>query len=435
MKFAYICLHSAYTPTPRIHPMRITNTTVAKVSPPAKGYSLHWDDDLAGFGLRVTAAGARSYIVESRVNGKTRRATIGKHGVFTADQARKLAKSRLGDMAKGVDPSAERKRLKAESVTLAKAVESYLSNRVTRAGLPLKDRTKADIRYHLRTSFPDWADKPVMDITREMIQRRYSDRARRSVAQANQAMRVLKGIMNYAAAQYRAPDGRRLIADNPVDVLRDASMLRAVKPKSSMVPLDQIGRWWSAVQSQRTDPAQTLASAAAADLVALLALTGLRVGEARALKWSQVDLDGRSLSLTDTKNRTDITLPLSEVAASVLESRPNRDGWVFPARSGEGHLKDVRGQLQILAEQTGINVTAHDLRRTFRAVAAACNVELWRTKALMNHKQNQDITLSAYTDLSNVRNLKPEADRIAEYFERNRSAFEVGHLEALDGCR
>ncbi|MDT8320743.1 MAG: integrase family protein [Xanthomonadales bacterium] len=404
--------------------MRIKNTTVARVSPPAKGYSLHWDDDLTGFGLRVTAAGARSYIVESRVNGKTRRATIGKHGVFTADQARKIAKSKLGDMAKGIDLSAERKRLKTESVTLAKAVESYLSNRVTRAGLPLKDRTKADIRYHLRTTFPDWADKPVMGITREMIQRRYSDRARRSVAQANQAMRVLKGIMNYAAAQYRAPDGRRLIVENPVDVLRDASMLRAVKPKSSMVPLEQIGRWWSAVQAKRTDPAQTLASVAAADLVALLALTGLRVGEARALKWSQIDLDGRSLSLIDTKNRTDITLPLSEVAASVLQNRPNREGWVFPARSGKGHLKDVRGQLQILAEQTGINITAHDLRRTFRAVAAACNVELWRTKALMNHKQNDDVTLAHYTDLSDVRNLKPEADRIAGYFEEQRRILE-----------
>lgn len=384
--------------------MKVTKSTVADLESPSKGYALHWDDELPGFGVRVTAAGVRSYIVESRVNGKTRRATIGKHGVFTADQARKLAKIKLGDMAKGIDPSAERKRLQAESVTLAEAVETYLANRVTRAGLPLKDRTKADIRYHLRYTFSDWSDKPVMAITREMVQRRYSERARKSVAQANQAMRVLKGIMNHAAAQYRTPDGKRLMVDNPVDVLRDASMLRAVKPKSTLVPLEQIGHWWSVLQAQRADPSQTRTSLTAADLVALLALTGLRIGEARSLKWSQIDLDGRSVSQTDTKNRTDITLPLSEAAASVLESRPNRSEWVFPARSGTGHLIDVRGQLQTLADQTGVEVTAHDLRRTFRAVAAACGVELWRTKALMNHKQNQDITLSAYTNLSDVRN-------------------------------
>ena len=88
-----------------------------------------------------------------------------------------------------------------------------------------------------------------------------------------------------------------------------------------------------------------------------------------------------------------------------------------------------------LAEVTDIEVRAHDLRRTFRAVAAACNVELWRTKALMNHKQNQDITLSAYTDLSDVRNLKPEVDKIGDYFERQRQIHEADNVVELKDRR
>ena len=134
----------------------------------------------------------------------------------------------------------------------------------------------------MRTSFPDWKEKPVAEISREMVQKRYVKRSRSSPAQANQCMRVLRAILSYAAATYRTPDGARIIADNPVDVLRESSMLREVEPRKNHVPLGELGRWWAAVRKMRTDPALTAASRSAADLVALLALTGLRLGEARA---------------------------------------------------------------------------------------------------------------------------------------------------------
>ena len=150
--------------------MKITNTSVKNIEPPETGYRIVYDDRLQGFGLRVTASGVRSYIAEDRVNGKTRRVTLGRHGTITADQARADAKNKLAAMSGGTDPAVERARLKAEAVTLAEAVEAYLRNRRTRSGLPLKDRTKSDIRYHLKTNFSDWADKPVVKISREKIQ-------------------------------------------------------------------------------------------------------------------------------------------------------------------------------------------------------------------------------------------------------------------------
>lgn len=415
--------------------MKLTNSTVNKLEPPEKGYTIAWDSALSGFGVRITHTGIKSYIAEARVNGKTRRETVGRHGTLTADQARRQARTKLADMSAGNDPAALRKRRRAESITLAEVAADYKANRRTSTGLPLKASTKADIDKHLGSSFEDWATRPIAAITRDMVARRYADRCGASVAQANQAMRVLRALVNYAAAKYRDESDRPIITDNPVSVLRDASMLRAVKPRNSMIPLDQIGRWWSAVAAMRADPALNKASRSAADLVALLAVTGLRIGEARALQWEQINLEDRSLSLTDTKNRSDITLPLSETAAGILEGRHDRAAWVFPARTGSGHLKDVRGQLELLADQTGVTVTAHDLRRTFRAVAAACNVELWRTKALMNHKQSQDVTLAHYTDLSDVRNLKPEADRIGEHFERQRQIFEADNVVSLEGRR
>ncbi len=415
--------------------MRLTNTEIRKLSPPESGYIIEWDDDLSGFGIRVTSTGYKSFIAESRVNGKTRRTTIAKFGVKTADQARKEAKRQLGQMAGGIDLTAEKRQQRAESVTLLEVATDYKIQRRTSKGLPLKESTKADIDKHLKSTFKDWSNKPVSKITREMVQRRYALRCKKSVAQTNQAMRILRALINYAAAANRLPDGSPVIRDNPVAVLRDANVLRSVKPRSGMVQLDDLGKWWSTIQAMRADPALTTVSRSAADLIALLALTGLRLGEARALRHEHVDLDEGTLILLDTKNRTEkLTLPLSALTVDILKDRPAGE-WLFPARTGPGHLVDCRGQLEALADKTGARVTAHDLRRTFRAVAAQCNIELWRTKALMGHKQSQDVTLANYTDLEDVRYLRPEVDAIANHYEVQRRIHEGENVVSIKGRR
>jgi integrase len=154
------------------------------------------------------------------------------------------------------------------------------------------------------------------------------------------------------------------------------------------------------------------------------------------MKWSQLDLNECSLELHDTKNRTDVILPLSDCVIEILESRKgNKSDYVFPARYGKGYLKDCRAQREHLVEVTGVTVTNHDLRRTFSSVAAEVNVELWRTKALMNHKQRQDVTLYHYKDLSDVRFLKSEIDRIADYFEEQRRVFESDNVVSMEERR
>src|SRR6185295_3114314 len=87
------------------------------------------DSALAGFGVRVTQAGVRTYFVQYRdKRGRTRRLTIGKHGVVTTEEARRLALRALGDVTRGGNPAAERKdeRTRTQGATVGDVLKRYM---------------------------------------------------------------------------------------------------------------------------------------------------------------------------------------------------------------------------------------------------------------------------------------------------------------------
>lgn len=86
---------------------KLTKRFVEAVKPGPKGTAV-WDDEVTGFGLRVYPSGKRSYIVQYRARGRCRRYTIGLHGVWTPETARREAKALLGNDARGNDPAEER---------------------------------------------------------------------------------------------------------------------------------------------------------------------------------------------------------------------------------------------------------------------------------------------------------------------------------------
>jgi hypothetical protein len=89
---------------------RITKRTV-DAAKPRKADSYYWDEELSGFGLKVTPAGRKVYLVQYRLGGRkgrTRRVTIGQHGQITPTFAKDEAKRLLGTIASGRDPAAER---------------------------------------------------------------------------------------------------------------------------------------------------------------------------------------------------------------------------------------------------------------------------------------------------------------------------------------
>jgi len=425
--------------------IKLTKTTVeAADRVPDSGTALWWDTDLTGFGLRVTAKGSRSYIVQARVGRKSRRITIGKHGAptkdgpLTTDRARKRASSLLGKMADGIDPVAEQQRANLSGLTLREAAEDYMENKRRKSDhKPLAERSKQDIRRHLRASFAEWADKPVSTITSDDVVKKYKQLADRSQAQGNQALRVLSAILNYVIHRHQGA----VITTNPATVIQNASHYRGdVAGRKTRVPMDRIGAFYSALEAARTDEAEHLGVRLKAAAAAVLMLTGLRKSDVLPRRWSDIDLDAGTLHVADTKHRSPRTFPLASQVVSILEDvRQLGDGsrYVFPARSRSGHVEDIRDGLARANVAADCDVTAHDLRRTFVDACGpkAANVDPLVVELLSNRKgeayQALSVRMENY-DTTDMTEYADHAQRIADFIERKRLAYEGDNVVSLE---
>lgn len=396
---------------------KLTKTYIDKIKPPESGYDLHWDEQDRGFGLRVTKDGKRTYIAQGRVNGKEARISIGPHGVFTADQAREVAREHLRSMRQGIDPRAVAKERAAETVSLRDVADAYKRDR------QLKDSSKAEIERHVTTTFEAWLKKPVASISREAVTKRFNEIKNHGLrgdgpapAQANQGFSILRALMNYAIREYRKPDGSAIIADNPVEVLH--KKWATIKAKTTRIPDKKVGAVWLALQQWR-EQAYNRDTLASIDLVTFLMLTGARIGEASALTWDRVNLDECWWHIPDPKNSNPVWLPLSSQAVELLKTRQRVKGspFVFASWGKCGHIRDPRDTMKNLSEVAGLHLSPHDLRRTFTTIGIAnCGIDLFKVELLTNHVP-KSVTERHYLETQKLQYLLPQVQQIADWME------------------
>jgi integrase len=376
------------------------------------GQPVFWDDALPGFGVRVNAT-CKTFIVTRRVNGRLKKAVIGRYGVYTVDAARDEARQILLDMTHGTDPTEEKERKKKALVTLADVAETYLRDR------PLKPASIKDIQKHLHTTFADWQKMPVAKITRQMVLTRFRQASEKGPAQANLAFRNLRALLNFAKAFYRIEGDESLLKENPVNVLSDARIWHNIKPKSRKIPLEKIGQAYNFLIQEREAPGRTPDAGSLASALVFMMLTGCRRLEAFSLKWCAVDFKKRTWRIADPKNNRPITLPLSSQALELLASLPRPGKYVFHSEAAKaGFVNSPQKITRRLSECIDTTVSCHDMRRSFVSVAAACNIEFVRVKLLLNHRTGDDVTLHHYSETDNLSWLEPEIQRIGDYIER-----------------
>jgi len=394
--------------------VRINKTAVENAQIPEHGQAFLRDTDLKGFGVRITANGTRSYIVEKRIEGRIRRMTLGRHGELTPVQARKLAQSKLGQIAMGIDPVAERKRQARQATTLAACFEDFKKVRKH-----LSDKTLYDYDRVLRVSLKDWRRQPISRITSQMVLTRFQKLSvDRGEAYANLTMRTLRSLLNFALAQYDDGTGTSVLPNNPVAVLTRTRAWHKSSRRQTVIKLHELKSWHAAVESLR-DPIDVMSFGdTMADYQLVLLMTGLRRGEAARLRWPDIDLEDRTLHLRKTKNGESITLPMSEYVWRLFERRQINvfSNYIFPGRDGRGPLIEPKKQINRVIENSGIHYTLHDLRRTFITIAESLDIPPYAIKRLVNHKMSNDVT-AGYI-VSDIERLRRPAQQIADFLVR-----------------
>lgn len=362
----------------------------------------------------------KSFIVETRINGKVKRVTLGKYGNITAEEARKQAKSILGSVAKGDDPIAEKKTQRVNAMPLKQVLNDYL-----KARKDLKPRTLTDYHSVLHEVVPDWLDKPLTTITREMIATRHSQHgATNSRARANNAMRVLRAIFNFAMYEYQTGDGQPIIVVNPVKYLSHTRGWFRVDRKQTVIKPHQLIDWYSGITRLVEQEAYRNALLWH-DYFLLSLFTGMRKTEAASLLWDDIDLKSKTLTLQDTKNREVHTLPMSDFVYELLErrSRQKTSEFIFPADSKTGYISEPKKAVLKVAELSGVPFILHDLRRTFATIADSLDLPAYALKRLLNHKMNNDVT-AGYI-MRDVERLRKPMQQITNFLVKHMHELEV----------
>lgn len=358
---------------------KLTKSFVDRLEPAGKN-SFAWDTELPGFGVRLQASGRMTFVIQYRTSaGATRRLTLGSVGAIAPDEARKVARKRLADVAHGRDPSAERRAAREASrpMTVAELCEQYLQaarsgHVTTRFHRPKRASTVAiDEGRVARHIGPLLGKKPAADLTRADVQKMADAIAAGKTAakcktKARGVARVTGGagtaarVVELLGGVWTWADKRGLVSGpNPargVDKARGEAQERVLSIK-------ELGALGEALER-----AQAFAPLAVGAL-RLIALTGLRRDEACGLRWREIDFEGSCLRLAETKTGRS-TRAIGKAAIEHLRALPHLDDeFVFPNRSGDGHA-DLKKQLAAIFDAAKLtDVRSQTMRRTFATFA------------------------------------------------------------------
>jgi integrase len=384
-----------------------------------------WDDELPGFGLRVFASGKRSYLIQYRAAGRTRRYTIGLHGVWTPETARQEAKIQLGRIAGGDNPAEERQ-LDHKAITVKELCALYVADlnaglilgkggrpkkpttigtdtgRIDRHIIPLigsrrvKDLTKADINKVLKDIM---AGKTRVSVKTRKL--RGKAIVRGGAGTATRTVGLLGGILTYAV-------DAGIIERNPAHGLK--------KPKDNVRTRRLSETEYRTLGDMLRDAACNEKYAMTVEIIRLIALTGCRRSEIIGLVWNEVDIDASCLRLIDSKEGDSVRpigLPVIESLEELQKEKTTN--YVFPGERNSAAFGSFPNHWeQIFKRSLLADVTPHVLRHSFASIANDLGFTEVTIAALVGHSKGS-VTSKYIHSLDTA--LIMAADTIAGYIE------------------
>ena len=385
--------------------------------PDGKQQAFLRDSEAPGLRVRVTAAGAKSFVYEAKLNRQTIRRTIGDVKLWSIEQARTEARRLAVVLDGGQDPrEIERQRLADKAAAVASALETdrqatltlgeawsaYVNARKPYWGewqyqdqLTLGDaggvkpkRGKPDTLTTARPIHP-LMDLPLASISTDVIEDWAATQAKTRKSVARRAHSCLKTFFSWCLEQ---KEYKHLISTNPAKTKKSKEVLGRPTVRKDVLQREQLPLWFNHVR-QIQNPVIS------AYLQCLL-LTGSRREEMAALKWEDVNFQWNGLDLKD-KIEGRRAVPLTPYVRSLIQGLPRRNEWVFSsvlmleqdgktalrrtryherkgqaapvgavaARSVSGRLVDPSNAHRKACTAAGLDgLTLHGLRRSFASL-------------------------------------------------------------------
>lgn len=402
--------------------MKFTKRSIEALPLPQTGRVAYRDADtnptgrsetVRGLRIVVSDTGNKSFVLVRKLNGKPKSITIGRFPEWTVDQARREAKALIATMGTGVDPIVERRAARFRSATVQQGFDDYLNARSHQ----LKPATVKNYRRVVALHLADWKDLPLSDITGEMVQQTHRRLSLHSTFAANTAMKVFRAVYNFCACIYVDELGKPLLQDHPVARLKTLRLWNEEVRRQEKIDDCDLAAWFGALATLRDvgEPSMSIA----ANYFELLILTGLRRNEAAYMRVEDVKLRDRSFWLRDTKNGTDLQLPMSDRVEELLRGscKDRIGGYVFQLPGPERPFPAPRIQQKFVRREAELNFKLHDLRRTFVSIAESLDISAYALKMLVNHSKGSGTT-EGYIIMDLGRLRKPMQD-ICDHIQRH----------------
>lgn len=353
--------------------VKLTKRFVDSVQAPAEGFVLFWDSEIGGLALRIMASGLKTYVLDYRdAHRRQRRVKIGRHGIVTLYEARKLAKKILNGLASGEDPREEREAARG-AATFKTLAEEYIAFRCAE-----KKSGAEDERIIRRELLPHWGRKLASEITRRDVMKLADEiKARGAGVMSNRTLSLIRRVFNWGI-------DRELVSANPAARVRPPAKETS---RERVLENEEIRAFWNALDTLPGDAETRLA-------LKLLLVTAQRPGEIASLEWEDISEEEKVWTIpgSKAKNGKPHRVPLSPLALEILSSLPRKDkGPVFPSprdperpitRAALAHLI-YRGRKLLNMEP----FTPHDCRRTSASKMAGMGISRVVISRILNHSE------------------------------------------------
>ena len=374
--------------------------------PPGKQQAFMRDSEAPGLRVRVTAAGAKSFVYEAKLNRQTIRRTIGDVKTWSIEQARTEARRLAVVLDSGQDPreierqqqasrAAQRQKELSQSMTVGEAWAVYLTDRrqhwgerhfqdheklAHAGGEAAKRGTRGRGVTIAGPLYPLMAMR-LQDLTAPVIEAWASEQAKTRPTPARLSWRLLRAFLAWCTEH---PAFSAVVpAQNPAKTRRTREALGKAGVKQDALLREQLRAWFAAVLN--------IGNPAISAYLQTLLLTGARPGEVLELRWEDMNTQWRGLTIRD-KVEGERVIPLTPYVHHLLAALPRRSEWVFagairePGKPAQPIAKPHQAHSKACKVAGIEGLTFHGLRRSFKSLTEWLEIPAGVVAQIQGHK-------------------------------------------------